>query len=178
MTSRNSSSAGPRTSRARPPEVDDATWTSYLFTRENPAGVHLERWVHRYGCGRWFNVARDTRTHEILKTYAMGEPKPDASGRSMRRPRGPYRLPHGGQIDRTRKSRFALTVRTYCGHPGDTLASALLANGVRTVARSFKFHRPRGVFSCGVEEPNALAAAGIGARRHALRASPDRGARD
>jgi sarcosine oxidase, subunit delta len=61
------------------PQVDDATWTSYLFTRKNPAGVHLERWSHAYGCGRWFNLARDTRTHEILKAYLMGEPKPDAS---------------------------------------------------------------------------------------------------
>jgi heterotetrameric sarcosine oxidase delta subunit len=62
---------------ARPlPDVDDATWTSYLFTRENRVGVQLERWLHSYGCARWFNVARDTRTHEILKTYVMGDPKP------------------------------------------------------------------------------------------------------
>lgn len=58
------------------PEVDDATWTAYLYTRENRAGVHFERWVHRYGCARWFNVARDTRTHVIVKTYAMDEAKP------------------------------------------------------------------------------------------------------
>lgn len=55
-------------------DVDDATWTAYLFDRKNPAGVHLERWVHSYGCNRWFNLARDTRTHEILNTYAMGLP--------------------------------------------------------------------------------------------------------
>lgn len=58
-------------------EADDGIWTSYLFNRKNPAGVHLERWAHIYGCGRWFNVARDSRTHEILKTYAMGAPPPD-----------------------------------------------------------------------------------------------------
>jgi heterotetrameric sarcosine oxidase delta subunit len=57
-------------------EVDDTIWTSYLFARENPAGIQLERWLHLYGCGRWFNVARDTMTHKILKVYPMGDPKP------------------------------------------------------------------------------------------------------
>ena len=61
-------------------EVDDAVWTDYLFNRKNPAGIHLERWLHSYGCGRWFNVARDTRTHRILKVYFMGEPPPDYLG--------------------------------------------------------------------------------------------------
>jgi sarcosine oxidase subunit delta len=59
------------------PDCDDATWTSYLFNRKNPAGTHFERWLHAYGCGRWFNVARDTCTHEIQQTYAMGLPAPD-----------------------------------------------------------------------------------------------------
>jgi heterotetrameric sarcosine oxidase delta subunit len=59
------------------PDVDDATWTSYLFTRENPVGVHFERWLHAYGCGRWFNIARNTLTHDVLAVYAMGEPKPE-----------------------------------------------------------------------------------------------------
>ena len=48
---------------------------------------------------------------------------------------------------------------------GDTLASALLANGVRLVGRSFKLHRPRGIWSCGVEEPSALVDVGTGAQR-------------
>ena len=52
--------------------------------------------------------------------------------------------------------RFTFDGQTYYGVPGDTLASALLANGVRLVARSFKYHRPRGIFSAGSEEPNAL----------------------
>jgi sarcosine oxidase subunit alpha len=73
-------------------------------------------------------------------------------------------LPHGGLIDRTGKITFRFNGRTYTGHPGDTLASALLANGVRTIARSFKFRRPRGIFSCGMEEPNALPQVGTGAR--------------
>ncbi len=62
----------------------------------------------------------------------------------------------GGQIDRTRTLNFRWNGRALSGHPGDTLASALLANGVRLVGRSFKYHRPRGIFSAGSEEPNAL----------------------
>jgi len=61
------------------PSLDSiaAEWSDYLFNRENPKGIHYERWVHSYGCGRWFNVARNTVTHEIHATYKMGEPKPD-----------------------------------------------------------------------------------------------------
>jgi sarcosine oxidase subunit alpha len=68
----------------------------------------------------------------------------------------PFRLPSGGRIDRSRTVRFRFDGRGYEGHPGDTLASALLANGVRLVARSWKFHRPRGIFAAGMEEPSAL----------------------
>jgi sarcosine oxidase subunit alpha len=81
----------------------------------------------------------------------------------MRPSRGPHRLRYGGQIDRTRRVAFRFDGKTYMGHPGDTLASALLANGVRTVTRSFKFHRPRGIFTCGIEEPNGLLQIGSGA---------------
>ena len=68
----------------------------------------------------------------------------------------PWRLANGGGIDRSKILRFAFDGNTMAGHPGDTLASALLANGTRLVGRSFKYHRPRGIFSAGVEEPNAL----------------------
>ncbi len=61
-----------------------------------------------------------------------------------------------GLIDRSREVKFQWNERWLRGHPGDTLASALLANGVRLVGRSFKYHRPRGIFSAGPEEPNAL----------------------
>jgi sarcosine oxidase, subunit alpha len=74
----------------------------------------------------------------------------------------PHRVPNWGQIDRTRNITFAINGKSYAGHPGDTLASALLANGVRTVARSLKFHRPRGIYSCGIEEPNGLVQLGKG----------------
>ena len=68
---------------------------------------------------------------------------------------GPFRVP-GGLVDRTRSLRFSFNGRRMNGYEGDTLASALLANGQRIVGRSFKLHRPRGVFSAGSEEPNAL----------------------
>ena len=52
------------------------TWGEYLFFRDNPKGRHLERWRHSYGCGRWFNLARNTQTHEVLSVYAMSDPPP------------------------------------------------------------------------------------------------------
>ncbi len=60
-----------------------------------------------------------------------------------------FRLPAGGRIDRTRTLRFRFDGRDYTGHPGDTLASALLANGVHLMGRSFKYHRPRGPIAIG-----------------------------
>ena len=61
----------------RPDEsVDDRTWTTYLFMRDNPVGVNYERWLHAYGCGRWFNMARNTASHQILVVYKMGDAKP------------------------------------------------------------------------------------------------------
>ena len=67
-----------------------------------------------------------------------------------------FRLPTGGRIHRDRPLTFHFDGRQLTGHAGDTLASALLANGVHLVGRSFKYHRPRGILSCGAEEPNAL----------------------
>jgi sarcosine oxidase subunit alpha len=77
---------------------------------------------------------------------------------------GPYRLAHGGIIRRNVSVVFKFNGKTYSGYAGDSLASAMLAIGIRTLARSFKFHRPRGVFSCGVEEPCGLLQVGEGAR--------------
>ncbi|MGO4726440.1 MULTISPECIES: sarcosine oxidase subunit alpha family protein [unclassified Inquilinus] len=77
----------------------------------------------------------------------------------------PFRLPAGGQIDRAATLGFRFDGREYQGHPGDTLASALLANGVGLTGRSFKYHRPRGILSVGAEEPNALVELRRGARR-------------
>ena len=71
----------------------------------------------------------------------------------------------GGQVDRTKTLRFTFDGVGYQGHPGDTLASALLANGVRLMGRSFKYHRPRGPISAGSEEPNALVELRTGGRQ-------------
>ncbi len=68
----------------------------------------------------------------------------------------PQRLSAGGSIDRSKPLSFMFDGRQYTGYQGDTLASALLANGVRLMGRSFKYHRPRGAIAAGSEEPNAL----------------------
>ena len=75
-----------------------------------------------------------------------------------------HRLPDGGIVDRTRPLRFEYDGVAYQGYAGDTLASALLANGIHLVGRSFKYHRPRGIYSAGTEEPNALVQLARGAR--------------
>jgi sarcosine oxidase, subunit alpha len=67
-----------------------------------------------------------------------------------------YRLESGGRIDRSKSVQFSFDRKQYHGFAGDTLASALLANGVTLFGRSFKYHRPRGVMAAGSEEPNAL----------------------
>jgi sarcosine oxidase subunit alpha len=79
-----------------------------------------------------------------------------------------YRTATGGRVDRARKLRFTFDGRPYEGLAGDTLASALLANGVHLVGRSFKYHRPRGILTAGAEEPNAL----VTVRRDSARVTP------
>jgi len=74
-----------------------------------------------------------------------------------------FRLAEGGRIDRSRPLRFRFDRQTFVGYQGDTVASALLANGVRLVGRSLKYHRPRGIMTAGPEEPNALVQLGTGA---------------
>jgi sarcosine oxidase subunit alpha len=75
-----------------------------------------------------------------------------------------HRLTDGGIIDRARPLHFEYDGVAYQGYSGDTLASALLANGIHLVGRSFKYHRPRGIFTAGAEEPNALVQLARGAR--------------
>lgn len=60
-----------------PGDVSDDEWAAYLFVRNNPKGRFAERWMHRDGCRKWFNMVRDTVTHEILATYKPGEPRPE-----------------------------------------------------------------------------------------------------
>ena len=75
-----------------------------------------------------------------------------------------HRLMNGGRVDRSKQIDFYFNGRLMSGYEGDTLASALLANGVMLVGRSFKYHRPRGIVSAGTEEPNALVQLERGAR--------------
>jgi sarcosine oxidase subunit alpha len=79
------------------------------------------------------------------------------------------RTASGGRIDRSHVLNFRFDGRPYTGYAGDTLASALLANGVHLMGRSFKYHRPRGVLAAGAEEPNAL----VTVRRDAARCTPN-----
>jgi len=75
------------------------------------------------------------------------------------------RLSTGGAIDRTKELVFHFDGKAYSGFHGDTLASALLANDVHLVGRSFKYHRPRGFLTAGSEEPNGIVELRTGARR-------------
>ncbi|GMA74555.1 hypothetical protein GCM10025880_09720 [Methylorubrum aminovorans] len=68
----------------------------------------------------------------------------------------PFRLSRGGRIDRTRPIVFEFNGKPVHGYAGDTVASALIANGIHLVGRSFKYHRPRGILSHGPDEPSAL----------------------
>jgi sarcosine oxidase subunit alpha len=79
------------------------------------------------------------------------------------------RIAGKGRIDHDKPVRFTFNGTTYSGFEGDTLASALLANGVHLVGRSFKYHRPRGILSAGSEEPNAL----VGTQRGPGRFEPN-----
>ena len=79
-----------------------------------------------------------------------------------------FRISGRGRLA-SRTARFSFDGKPYAGLSGDTLASALLANGVHLVGRSFKYHRPRGILSAGAEEPNAL----VSVERDAARKTPN-----
>lgn len=69
---------GGTTGIARPPlDCDDAAWADYLFVRDNPKGPHAERWRHTFGCALWFNLLRDTVTHDVRAVWGMSDPKPE-----------------------------------------------------------------------------------------------------
>ena len=80
-----------------------------------------------------------------------------------------FRTTSGGRIDRSTPVSFRFDGKTFTGYQGDTLASALIANGVHLIGRSFKYHRPRGFLSAGSDEPNAL----VNVARDAARATPN-----
>ena len=136
--------------------------------RSNIKGAYAERWRHARGCGRFFNALRDTTTDHFLATYRTGEPRPRSRERRWTCVVS-FRNAQGGRIDRARPLRFVFDGKSYGGYVGDTLASALLANGVHLVGRSFKYHRPRGILAAGSEEPNAL----VTVTRDAARRTPN-----
>lgn len=59
--------------------VSEDAWADYLFMRQNPRGPHAERWLHAAGCRTWFNLLRDTVTHEIKAVYPMGHARPEVA---------------------------------------------------------------------------------------------------
>jgi sarcosine oxidase, subunit delta len=61
---------------ADPSALSDAAWAEFLFTRTNRKGVQAERWIHAYGCQRWFNALRDTDSDRLIQTYRVGEARP------------------------------------------------------------------------------------------------------
>jgi sarcosine oxidase, subunit delta len=65
---------------ARPDELSDEQWEAYVYLRANSRGPHPERWRHLRGCGRFFNVVRDTTTDRILASYRIGETPPAKGG--------------------------------------------------------------------------------------------------
>src|SRR6266511_2800959 len=122
---------------ADPEALDDLAWADYLFMRDNPKGPFAERWYHAHGCRRWFSLVRDTATNGRMEAEVR-------------------RLPAGGRVDRGAPLGFRFGGLQYQGLEGDTLASALLSNGLDGAFRSPLLGRPRGVMTAGPEEPCAF----------------------
>lgn len=65
----------------RPPtNASDAVWAGYLFERDNPKGLHVERWCHAFGCGRWLSLTRHSVTHDIVAAYRLSEAPATSQG--------------------------------------------------------------------------------------------------
>jgi heterotetrameric sarcosine oxidase delta subunit len=65
---------------ADPDALDDREWARFVFFRDNPRGPYAERWVHQHGCRRWFDIVRDTVTHEISAPSPPGGPPAEGGG--------------------------------------------------------------------------------------------------
>lgn len=81
---------------ADPDALSDAEWADYLFLRKNTKGPFLERWVHAAGCRRWFNVARDTVSNRIHRSYKIGEQPPADALPSAEKPSAGWTVITGG----------------------------------------------------------------------------------
>ena len=79
----------------QPTELSDGEWAEYLFMRKNIKGIQFERWNHVNGCRRWFNVARNTATDQILKIYEIGKKAPDIKEDNLKTPSGEPRIGSG-----------------------------------------------------------------------------------
>ena len=141
-----------------PPDSEtctDGEWTDHLFLRANSAGIVREWWLHEPS-GFWFIAERDTISDVFVRTYAF----PDAANQPRTKLRNDRAdAPSAALRDLARPdTAAALSLRRAGprGYAGDVLASALAANGVWALSRSFKLHRPRGIVSMAGREANTL----------------------
>ena len=160
---------------ARPPQpskLDDQAWAEHLFFRANPQRPAC-RAMDRTSMGASAGSTRSgTRTPTPLSRH-IGSASSRRSHHGNDTPHKlagtrvitAFRLPAGGRIDRSRPLSIRFNGRHITGCSGDTVASILLANGIHHVARSFKYHRPRGVVSHGSDEPSALLTINLGRGR-------------
>ena len=149
---------GDATLKRPPQDAPMQAWYDFVYLRDNPCGAARRA------------VAAQRRVPALVQAaprHAHARHPCERPARSgvagARVVTQSHRLAQGGIVDRSRALRFRFDGAPYEGYPGDTLASALLANGVHLVARSFKYHRPRGILAAGADEPNALVQ--LGARR-------------
>ena len=156
---------GDATREAPAADAPMRAWFDYVYLRDNPAARTTSCGCTAPAAGAGSSVRRDTRTHDILAAPASTSRWPGAT-----RVTQPFRLAAGGIVDRARPLAFAFDGARYEGYAGDTLASALLANGVHLVARSFKYHRPRGIFTRGRRGAECAGAAGARRAHRAQRA--------
>jgi heterotetrameric sarcosine oxidase delta subunit len=147
----------------RPPEpqaASDQQWGEYLYFRKNVKGMQLERWFHAYGCRRWFNVARDSVTHEIR----CGVPDGRAAAGKRRVNGQSFRLATGGAIDRKPVARVHVQ---RAANITDTPAIRSPRRCWRTACAwwhaASSITARAGIVSAGPEEPNALVRVGGGA---------------
>ena len=136
---------------ADPAALSDEEWAHYVFFRDNTKGRFAERWSHSHGCRRWFNAVRDTATYRFEAVYRLDEPQAgDPMTTSL-----PHRRPAAASTAAP-PSTSPSTAKPLTGHPGDTLASALLAAGRHQITTSIKLGRPRGIAAAWAEDPCGL----------------------
>ena len=138
-------------------------WFDYVYLRDNPKGRFDEYGIIPEAAAPGWSSTRNTETHEVFGTV---------TARDWAKKQGAARMtasgsPQAGASTATRRSASPSTARALPAIAGDTLASALIANGVHLMGRSFKYHRPRGVISAGAAEPNALVELREGGRKEA-----------